>query len=725
MRADLEIQRQTWQGRQYWLVKDPLALKYFRFESEELAILKMLDGQTSSDEIRERFAGEFAPQRISASELQSLLANLHKSGLVVVDAAGQGEQLLVRDRVRRRKALWGTLANVLSLRLRGVDPDQFLGWLNGWCGWIFSPGAAVLSALLMLTALALVAAEFDVFRARLPDFQAFFAAKNWLLLAATLAGTKVLHELGHGLACKRFGGQCHEMGVMLLIGTPCLYCNVTDAWMIPSKWRRAAIGAAGMYVELNLAAAATIVWWFSQPGLLHHLCLNVMFVSSVSTLLFNANPLMRFDGYYILADLLEIPNLRQKATAALQRKLGAWLLGLPERNDPFLPTRGRWLFALYAVASAVYGWVVSLSIFWFLYGVLEPYGLKIVGQMLALSMIVGLVVTPALRFAFFLFQPARMQHMSAWRATLGLLGLVAVVVAALAIPLPYYVPCALEVQPRGATSLYVDVPGEVRAIHVAGGTVVAGQSIIELDNIEARQVEHRLAAQRDDLAARIESIRQRAISDDDALLELAQVEEALAALDVQLARRRDELRRLTIVAPVGGILVPPPSRPDDGAEERTRLASWTGRPLESRNLGAYLEASTLVGRIAQPGQWEAILAIEQHEMDFIRAGQRVDLILHQLPGTRLAGRIEHVAQQEMQAASSRLSARGGGELATRTTADGLERPINVIYQASVPLADPSGQIIAGATGRAKIHAGYQTIATRLWRALCRTFRFDL
>ena len=178
------------------------------------------------------------------------------------------------------------------------------------------------------------------FRARLPEFQAFFAAQNWLLAGGRRwPSTKVLHEFGHGLACKRFGGECHEMGVMLLVVTPCLYCNVSDAWMIPSKWRRAAIGAAGMYVELILASLATFLWWFSEPGLVNHLCLNVMFVCSVSTLLFNANPLMRFDGYYILADLLEIPNLRQKSAAVIQRKLGAWLLGLRERHDPFLPPR--------------------------------------------------------------------------------------------------------------------------------------------------------------------------------------------------------------------------------------------------------------------------------------------------------------------------------------------------------------------------------------------------
>src|SRR5207302_7382289 len=127
---------------------------------------------------------------------------------------------------------------------------------------------------------------------------------------------------------------------------------------------------------------------------------------------YNANPLMRFDGYYILADLLEIPNLRQKASAVVQRNLGSWLLGLRARPDPFLPTRWRWLFAIYCLASAAYGWLVSLSIFWFLYRVLEPHGLKIVGQLLAFAMAISLIVVPLLRLGRFLLEPTRSQEVN-------------------------------------------------------------------------------------------------------------------------------------------------------------------------------------------------------------------------------------------------------------------------------------------------------------------------
>jgi putative peptide zinc metalloprotease protein len=479
-----------------------------------------------------------------------------------------------------------------------------------------------------------------------------------------------------------------------------------------------------MYVELILAALATLVWRLSEPGLVNHLALNVMFVCSVSTLLFNANPLMRFDGYYILADLLEIPNLRQKAAALVQRKLGAWLLGLRERPDPFLPARRRWLFAAYAIASPIYGWVVSLSIFWFLYGVLEPYGLKLVGQLLGLLMIVSLIVVPLVRLLRFLLEPARTQDVNKLRAGLGLSVAAAAVAAILCVPLPYYVACTLEVQPRGGHSVYVEVPGELREVCASAGTVAAGQPLARLDDVELRLAEQRLLAQRSDLAARIEGIRQRAHTDDQALLDLAQTQEALAALDRQVARLEVDLAKLTIKAPVGGQIVPPPAR-QRAPEAKMQLSHWTGRPLDTRNIGAYLETSTLVCRIAQPAELEAILAIDQEELDFVRPGQAVDLLLASLPGQRLSGRIDRLAEENMQAAPQRLAERAGGSLATRTDAGGIERPVSVLYQASVPLDDAAGRIVVGATGWARVRSGYQPLWQRLWRGTCRTFRFEL
>ena len=263
-RGDLVVNRQVHQGQAWWVVKDPIALAYFRFRPEEYALLDMLDGKTSLEALKERFEARFPPRRITVEELARFVATLHRSGLVIGDRPGQGPQLFERRRQRIWKQWMAWLSNIMSLRFRGIDPDWLLERLDPWFGWLFSPPAIVAALAFVASALLLVLVNFDVFRAKLPEFHQFFAAGNWLYLAVALAVTKVLHEFGHGLSCKHYGGECHEMGMMLLVFTPCLYCDVSDSWMLPSKWKRAAIGAAGMYVEVIIAAIATYLWWNSH-----------------------------------------------------------------------------------------------------------------------------------------------------------------------------------------------------------------------------------------------------------------------------------------------------------------------------------------------------------------------------------------------------------------------------------------------------------------------------
>ena len=212
---------------------------------------------------------------------------------------------------------------------------------------------------------------------KLPDFQAFITPRNivWLFLALALA--KIVHELAHALTCVHVGGQCHEIGLLLLVFTPCLYCDVSDAWSIASKWRRIAVSAAGIVVEACLAAAATFLWWFSAAGAFHTFCLHVMIVCSVSTLLLNGNPLLRYDGYYVLADWLEVPNLGQQSQALLNRLMSWFFLGIVQPADRSLPRRSRGLLVAYAVVSALYRWLVVLSILWFCYRVAKAHGVEI------------------------------------------------------------------------------------------------------------------------------------------------------------------------------------------------------------------------------------------------------------------------------------------------------------------------------------------------------------
>ncbi len=743
-RPDLTAQRQRYLGQSYWVVKEPVGLNYFRFQDEEYAILQMLDGRTSLDEIKERFEAEFPPQKITLEELQQFLGMLHRSGLVITAAPGQGHQLRKRRDERRRKELTAAATNILCIRFKGFDPDRVLNWLYPLVWWFFTPLVMAFCLTMALSAATLVTVEFDVFRSKLPGFQDFFSLNNAFLLAITLGVTKVLHEFGHGLTCKHFGGECHEMGVMILVLTPCLYCNVSDSWMLPSKWRRAAIGAAGIYVEVVLASACTFIWWFTEPGFLHYLSLNVMFISSVSTILFNANPLLRYDGYYILADVAEIPNLRQKATSIFSRKMGLWFLGIEPPEDPFLPERNQIFFALYTVAAALYRWVVVLSILWFLYKVFEPYGLQVVGQLITGMALYGLLFQPLYKLVKFFYIPGRLEKVKKPRMYLSLCGLGLIVAGVVFIPLPHHVMCTLEIQPRDAVAVYVDTESTLEAIHVKPGQTVVGPSyddqgklvtegtpLADMSNVELELAVASLEGDLEEIETRLEGLQRQRFRNPDVVDQIPAAEKTRDMLENQLAQRKEERERLRLTAPAGGAILPPPEMSQRQQSEDS-LSTWSGTPLMPRNVGATLPEGTLFCQVGDPAKYEAILVIDQGDIEFIREvsegelGQDVEIKLDELPHDVLLGRIDLVARVDLKISSNRLSTKSGGELATTTDpTTGAERPMSTSYQARVPLDDVDPPLCLGLRGQAKIHTAPQTLWQRIWRLLVHTFNFRL
>ncbi len=726
-RPDLRARKHRYQGRLYWVVKDPVGLQYYRFEEEEYAILQMLDGQSSLDEIAARFERDFPPQTIRTEELQQFIGMLHRSGLVITDATGQGRQLVKRRDERKRKERLSTLTNILSVRFKGIDPERFFNFSYPYVRWFFSVPALVCCIILALSALTLVLVQFDTFQTRLPDFQVFFRAKNWLWLGLTLAVTKVLHELGHGLSCKHFGGECHEIGVMFLVLTPCLYCNVSDSWMLPNRWHRAAIGAAGMYVEVVLASICTFIWWFTEPGPLNYICLNVMFISSVSTIMFNANPLLRYDGYYILSDILEIPNLRQKASTILNRKLGKWLLGLEEQEDPFLPKRKQWLFALYTVASAIYRWVVTLSILYFLNKVFEPYGLKIIGQIIALGALYGLLIQPLWKVYKFFKVPGRLGKVKRGRMYMSVGLLVAAIAAIGFIPFPSHVYCPLEVQAREAESVYVWVDGILEEVYVEpGDTVVAGQPLAQLNNIDVDISIADLTGQRAVHEAELKGLRQISLTNRGASAQVIPVSRTLDSVNEQLGNAKADQEKLRLVAPRAGTVLPAPLLEQQG-DGSTHLPTWSGTLFDRENLGATLTAGTKLCQIGEPNRLEARLIIDQNDVWFVFPGQRVEIMLDQSAEYVYVSTIEERGSETVKQSPAHLSSLHGGPLPTQMGQDGVARPLSPVFDALVPLPeeDQHGLLRIGLVGGAKITTKPRTLWDRLYRYAARTFNFEL
>lgn len=728
-RPDLVVRRHRYHGRVYWVVKEPVGLNYFRFHEEEFAILQMLDGRTSMDQIKERFEAQFAPQKLSYQELQQFIGQLHRSGLVLSNAPGQGAQLRRRRDEKRRKELLGKLANVFALRFRGVDPERLLRMLLPWTSWFFSLPAILAVLLIAACAGLLILVQFDVFRSRLPAFHEFFGPHNWFYLACTMAAVKVLHELGHGLSCKKFGGECHEIGLMLLVFTPCLYCNVSDSWMLPNKWHRAFIGAAGMYVELFLASVATFLWWFSEPSLFNQICLSVMFVCSVSTVVFNGNPLLRFDGYYILMDLLEIPNLRQKSSEILRRFL-VWLcLGIEQPESPFLPHRHHFLFGLYTVASAVYRWIVVFSILYFLNKVLEPYGLKIIGRMIAVVGFIGLVVHPTYQLVKFFHVPGRMHKVKRHRIIATAAVVFAILAVVLFVPLPYEVRCVFTIQPSSAEPVFAQVAGELTDITVQpGDSVRKGDLLARIRNIDLLISLARLEGDHRRYSAQLESLEQqrtrKAVSDENLSLQIPQLRELLSSTEKEIHELKQQIARMEVRAPVDGVVIAADHRPAAKNQE-FMLPTWSGSLLEPRNRGARVAESDMICRVGDPKKVVAELIVDQSVIDRIRPGQSVRLKLYAFPHQTIRGRIDKVGVDKLATVPPALTRSGSGGVDTVTDESGRPRPLRPAYPARVVLDNAEEVLQIGLAGQARVSADWTPLATRWYRYLARTFHFEL
>ena len=739
MRPDLTVRRQRYHGQSYWVVKEPIGLNYYRFHEEEYAILCMLDGASSLESIKERFEQEFTPQKITYQDLQQFVGMLHRSGLVVANAIGQGHQLRKRRDEKWRREFLGKLSNVFALRWRGIDPEWILNKIYPFAGWFFSRPMIIINLLYALSALLVIAVQFDVFRSRLPSFHQFFGNwQNWLVMAIVMACAKVLHEFGHGLSCKHFGGECHEMGFMLLVFTPALYCNVSDSWMLPSKWHRAFIGAAGMYVEMFLAATATYIWWFTdRTALINQVCLSLMFICSVSTVLFNGNPLLRFDGYYILMDLIEIPNLRQKATEVLKRFMVGTCLGIEQPENPFLPQRNRFLFGLYTVAAVCYRWLVVFSILLFLNKVLEPYGLKVVGRLIGALGFFGLIVQPLWQLGKFFYMPGRMHKVKRYRVIASLVVVVALVGVVLFVPLPFHVTCNFDVKPRDVATVYASVAGQVTEVKVQPGQQVKeGDTIALLDNVDLKLNVLALDGQLREMDAELKVLEKQQRFDESAGLRINEVLEQRQALEQVLAERQQEYDNLTVKAPVSGTVLPVVDKPDRDMPNG-QLPSWSGNVLEARNVDAHLAASDRICQIGDPSQLVAEIIVDQADVELVRAaaaqrerdgepGVPVILMLDSLPGQEWETNVERVAVAELDETPLSLATHAGGDVdSVADTRTGAPRPLSTSYPAIAPLPNTGGAVQLGMRGKAKLYTGWQPLGRRLYRFITRTFHFEL
>jgi len=610
------------------------------------------------------------------------------------------------------------IGGLLAIRFRGVDPDRWLSRCLPFVGWLFGMGAVVFAAVMMAAAVVLVLTEWQRVAAELPSFRALSSPDGFVPWLAVIAGVKLLHELGHAFACKRFGGECRELGVMLLAFTPCLYCNVSDAWLLKSRRHRMAVGAAGIYVELILASVSTFLWHFSAPGTFHSLCLTVMAVCSVNTVLLNGNPLLRYDGYHILADLIDVPNLRGRADQLVRALF--WRIGCGvETTTPFATTAwSRGLLTAYGVAAGLYSWVVLFAILWMLYRVAEAWHVEAMIVALGGLMIAGRVTGALAGIARGLRAAARNGSLRPSRLGLTAIACAAFIWGAANLEIERRTHAPLLIRPADAIPVFVTVAGRPREggeVRLGDG-VLDGATLLRLENPELEGELLKLEGEVARLSRRLDLLESRRGIDPNAAQRIPAERAALADFTGRLDERRRESKRLTVAAPRAGLVVSPemPQR-----KRETPLAG-EGGPLHPRNATGWLDVGTPVCLVADPVRREAVAYVDQADTAEIRIGAAVKLTTPQTAGRRLGGVVTRIAPGPTIKLPAELLASGAIEVSFGI--DGNPVPIDPVHEVRVVIDDEAAvPLVLNQQGTARISLGRETLVDRMHRFLRRTF----
>lgn len=366
------VYRHVYRGEPWFVVQDATAGRYHRISPGAYTMLTRMDGEHTVQGLWDeaiRHDGERIP---SQDEVVELLMQLYTNDLLHCDVTPDAAELFERYRKRRRMKWKQWLLNPMSLRIPMIDPDAFLTRWAGHFGRLFSRPGAILWLVVVLPALVLAWQHWGELTRNTSD--QILAPTNLLLLALLFPILKALHELGHGFATKAWGGSVHEMGLMFLVFAPVPYVDASAASAFPSKHRRAVVGAAGMLVETFIAALAMYAWVLVEPGLVRSILFNIMLIAGISTVIVNGNPLLRFDGYFILVDLIEMPNMAQRGQRYLRYLSDRYLFSAKAMDPPEeTPAEKRWL-ASYTVLAWVYRIFITLSIILFIAGEFFIFG---------------------------------------------------------------------------------------------------------------------------------------------------------------------------------------------------------------------------------------------------------------------------------------------------------------------------------------------------------------
>jgi putative peptide zinc metalloprotease protein len=630
----VRVQRQVFRGQDWYVLEDSYTGRFFRMTPQAWAFVSRLTPDRTVEETWNAFLETHPQQAPGQDAVIQLLSQLHVSNLLYFRHQPDNDAIVQRARRTRQRELAGKAMSFLFFRVPLVDPNAWLDRMVPFIRLLTGPWMAI--AWLVVVALGLAAAV-ENGQALLDKSQGLLSLSNLPWLYVCLATMKLLHELGHAFVTKRYGGEVRTLGIMFLLFTPLPYVDATASWAFRNAWHRVYVGAAGMLVEFFLAALGALVWAATGPGLVNSIAFNVMVIGSVSSLIFNGNPLLRFDAYYMLSDAVQIPNLYQKGQKQWLYFGDRYLLGTPGLSSPAQDRREWWWLTGYGLLAFVYLIIVTVGITLFLLDQWFFIGL------LALAITVATkLVMPLWKLGAHLTGPKVARNRQ--RALAGAAAITAALVLAGGwVPFPYAIQAAGILQAEESTTVYAPIDGHlVQAVARNGQLVRAGDVVARLRNPDLEQ----------DLAVARASIREA-----DAMIRAAMVK-APAQVGTLQEQRQAALRRIAELE----------ARREQLVVRSPRAGEWVS-PTLHENEGSWMQRGHALGETVQRSRFRFVAVVPQEQANELfaqrPAGASVKLT-GQADVSITAGSVQLIPYQQHKLHSAALGWLGGGEIAVKT-----------------------------------------------------------
>jgi putative peptide zinc metalloprotease protein len=686
----VDVHRHRYRGATWYVLHDQVTGRVHRFTPATYLLIGNMNGELTLDEIWKTAASQLGENAPSQDEVIRLLSQLHSTDLMQSDDASEASELLERLNKRRWNLLSRNFKNPMAITLSLVDPDWILDKLIALVRPLGAKFFVVLWLTLVVPAAVLLALHWQEWSEALPERA--LAAENLFLLALVFPVVKLLHELGHGLMVKAFGGAVHDAGVIFLVFMPVPYVDASASLSFRSKYRRALVGAAGMLVELALAAVAVYVWLFSELGLVRAMALDVILIAGFSTLVVNGNPLLRFDGYYILSDLLEIPNLGSRSGRYWGATLERLLFDVQTRRpDSVSRSEVPWLLA-YAPLAYVYRMIVFFGIALFVATEYLAVGVAIAIWSLFISF-----VLPVGRIAKHLLNSPTLRDRRGRAVAISVAGGLALAAVVMLVPAPLATVSEGVVWLPEDAQVRAGTGGFIRSLQVASGSKV--QSGDALFQLAQPSLATQLLAQQQRVAAVETRLRAEEAND---RVKAAVTRQELEAERSESRRLSIRVERLVVRSPRAGTFVA--LNPDD---------------VEGR----YVQEGAMIGFVIgdEPRIVRAVVRQDNIELVRNRLRQVHAKIVDRLPESFEAFIIREVPAAGNALPSRALGAAGGGRLATDPKDNDGNTAMERVFQFDMRLSPLPGDVNYGTRVYLRFNHDWEALGWQWHRRLRQLF----